>query len=47
LVQQAIYSLSNPRKLVRTNWPLTGVIASPLGTLQHHVTKMGGLGKYD
>jgi len=34
LVQQAIYSLSNSRKLIRTNWPLTGVVYSPLGTLQ-------------
>jgi len=28
-----ISSLSNPRKLVRTNWPLTGVIAHPLSTI--------------
>jgi hypothetical protein len=28
LIQHAIYSLSNPRKLVRTNWPLTGIVAS-------------------
>ena len=31
-----MYSLSNPRKLVRANWSLTGVVASPFGTLQDY-----------